>query len=153
LAPDSADPLDAARAIELCQVVSAGDPYGVLSAAWKLPDGTDPPADKLDVFHIGHGLLADLGQNALPQAGGRLLALSTCVARTPVAPAFPASLDKGYSCMHPAGMPFDAPACPGVTGAPYDGIALEIALQPPRNAAAFTYQFRFYTHEWPQYVC
>lgn len=149
LALDSNDPMAAARAIDLCKVVADGAFYGVLSAQWRLPDSAEPPADKLEAFHVGHGLLPDLGPQASPQQGSRLLALSTGAARRPADPGFSSSFNKGYTSAHPAGLPFETPACGGVTtGAPHDGIALEVALKPPVNAVGFGFHFRFYTHDW-----
>lgn len=152
VALDSQDPLDAARAIDLCSFVEEGAHHGVLSAAWVLPDGQPPPAAQ-GPFHLGHGVLPDLGPHALPQAGSRLLALSNGTARRPSDPEYKVYYMKGYSSDHPPGMPFEGP-CPGSeTGGAWDGIALEVQLLPPANALGLKYDFRFYTLGWPKDAC
>lgn len=150
----SNDPTDAARALDVCQHVSSGASFGLISASWMLPDGSGPPGDKLEPFHLGHGILPDLGPDALPRVGGRLVALSTGLARAATTPGFNSALDKGYSSAHPPGMPFESAFCPGVvTGQPHDGIALRLRLRPPPNAVGISYHIRLYTAAWPKDVC
>ena len=43
---------------------------------------------------------------------------------------------------------------PGVkTGAPHDGIALEVKIKVPSNAKSFSYQQNFFTYEYPTFIC
>jgi len=40
-----------------------------------------------------------------------------------------------------------------VTGDPHDDAAIEVRLRPPPEAQGFSFDFAFYTLEWPSYVC
>ena len=75
---DSSDPMDAARAIGLCQTTTLGSKkWGVISAKYVQADGTG------DIIPVQHGLLRRLGSHPSnePREGQRLLALSTGSAR------------------------------------------------------------------------
>jgi hypothetical protein len=155
LAIDDANPLSAARAVELCKVSSGPKDWGILQAKYALPDGSPGFAAQVN-FELGHGILGAFGQVIHPQGGDRMLSLSSGTARQPNDPGYKSvtGFDKGYSCNHPQGFPKQSPACPGVTsGAPRDGIALEVTLRAPQNAAGFSFDFNFFTTEWPHYVC
>ncbi|MBI5490800.1 MAG: hypothetical protein HY905_25935 [Deltaproteobacteria bacterium] len=144
LALADGDPLDAARAIGLCD--------GVISAAWVLPDGT--PATPSAAFDLGHGILSGFGPNVAPREGDRLLALSSGTARSPADPGYGASFDKGYACAAPSGYPMELPACPGVaTAEPRDGIGLDVEVEVPPWATGFAFDSSFYTHDFPDFVC
>ena len=62
--------------------------------------------------------------------------------------------DKGYTSSPPPGFPIESPACPGVkTGTPHDSVALRMDLKVPMNAKSFSFLFKFYTFEFPVYIC
>lgn len=152
----SPDPLDGVKAADLCKMKDPSDPKdsGVISAAYVLVDGNPAPADP--DFHLGYGLLDAFGPNVNVQAGDKMLALSSGSARQPTDPGYmPVSgFSKGFSSGHPQGFPKESPSCPGVTtGTPYDGTALEVTIKVPSNAYGFSFDFNFYTYEWPGFVC
>jgi hypothetical protein len=164
IAIDSADPMDGAKSVDLCQQAPANPAtkkdkkWGVLSAKWVLPDGTDPQTQAVDMtnYHLGHGMLHAFGPNVHVQAGARMLGLSSGTARGPNDPGYQdvGGFDKNYTSGSPAGFPKESPACPGtITGQPYDGAALEVTIRTPTNATGFTFDFNFFTYEWPNYVC
>ncbi|MEM9697124.1 MAG: choice-of-anchor L domain-containing protein, partial [Myxococcota bacterium] len=91
-----------------------------------------------------------------PFEGERLLLLSSGTARRPGDRDHesPAGFDKGYRSPFPEGSAVTAPACPEVTtGATYDDIALDVVLRPPPGAEGLSFDFVFFTYEWPEYVC
>ncbi len=146
LALDSTDPVDAAKAIGICD--------GLVSAKWVLPDGSDPGGAAN--YDVGHGILSGFGSNVAPRDGDKLLALSSGTGRQPSDPGYQdvGGYDKTYTCNHPQGFPKESPACPGVTtGQPHDGVGLEVELTVPEWAEGFSFDFDFYTFEWPTYVC
>ena len=153
LALDSEDPLDAARALDMCSFLSEGAYHGVVSATYRLPDLLAPPAGQIAAFHKGHGLLPDLGPNAPAQRGSRLLALSSATARRPTDPEYAQYFDKKYTSNHPPGLPFNGPCSDFTTGQPHDGIMLEVELKPPVNATALLFRFRFYTGGFEKDTC
>jgi hypothetical protein len=148
VALDSNDPLDAAKAMDICE--------GVISAKWTLADGADAPVDA-PTYQLGHGNLTKFGDVIVPRLGHKLAALSSGTARAPGDPGFesPAGFDKTMEGGgHPPGFPRESPACPGVfTGAVHDPAALELELQVPMWAHGLAFDFDFFTYEWPQYVC
>lgn len=156
LAADDADPLNAARAVELCKMSAGPNDWGVTAASWVMADGSAPPAGNLVNFHRGHGLLSGFGPNVTVRAGQRLLAVSSGTGRQPSDPGYasPGGFDKQYAGQHPQGFPKESAACPGtLTGVPRDPTAVEIEIRVPSNAHGFSFNFDFYTYEWPGYIC
>ena len=153
LSPDDPSPLSAARALDLCRLAEGGK-WGVVTAAWVLPDGSLPP--KTPAYDLGHGILDGFGPNVAVRRGARLLALSTGTARQPKDPGYqdPKGFEKGYSSLPPDGFPKGATSCAGVeSGAPQDSIALDLSLRAPQNADALAFDFDFYSYELPARVC
>jgi hypothetical protein len=156
IAVDDMDPLAAARAMELCKMSSDGVEWGVVGAQWVLADGSPPPAGNLQNFHLGHGILTAFGPSVTTQAGARMAALSSGTARQPTDIGYKdvGGFAKGYTSGHPQGFPKEAPSCPGtITGQPNDATGLEVEVNPPSNAKGFSFDFKFYTYEWPGFVC
>jgi len=156
LAIASMDPMDGAKAVELCKVSNSALEWGVVSAHWVMADGSPPPAGKEVTFHLGHGILSGFGPNVTMRRGARMLELSSGTARQPTDPSYaPVSgFSKSYTGAHPQGFPKESPACPGTTtGTPNDPTGLEIRIRPPSNAKGFSFDFNFYTYEWPGYIC
>lgn len=150
-----ADPLNGARAVELCKMAMGPSDWGVVSAGWVMADGSPAPAGNAN-FHLGHGLLSGFGPNVTPRAGQRMLGVSSGTARQPSDPGYQSvgGFNKNYTGNHPQGFPKESPACPGVTtGTPHDPTALEIQIRVPSNAQGFSFNFNFYTYEWPGYIC
>jgi hypothetical protein len=155
LAIDSADPYDGARAIGLCKVSTDPGEWGVADAQWTYPAGNMPvPAANFD---LGHGILAAFGPNVNVQEGSAMLGLSSGSARQPTDPGYMSvgGFSKGiFDTGHPVGFPKESPSCSGsITGTCNDGAALQLTLRPPSNATGFSFNFNFYTYEWPVYVC
>jgi hypothetical protein len=154
LALDDADPISGAKAVDLCKFASGPDDWGVVEAKYTLPDGSAPPM--VPDFDLGHGILSQFGQVLVPQGGARMLGLSSGTARQPTDPGYQGVMgfSKGYSCDNPQGFPKESPVCPGVlTGAPHDGVALEVTVRAPANAVGFSFDFNFFTTEWPAWIC
>ncbi len=143
------DPLAGARAIDLCQQASSeGKNHGVLTARYTRANGGNV-SNFLPV-----GLLDGFGPNVSPRAGARMLALSSGHARLPNQ----TGACQNVSCQTagagsvPQGFPQDVPQCPGGKSI-NDDVALEVQLRAPTNATGYSFEFTFYTHEYPEYVC
>jgi hypothetical protein len=152
---DEMDPMVALKATELCKVSTGPDDWGVVSATWTMADGSPPPMPDTN-FHLGHGVLTAFGANVKVREGVRLLALSSGTARQPEDPGYSnvGGFSKGYTGGHPAGFPKESPACPGsLTGQPHDVTGMEIKILTPSNAQGFSFDFDFFTYEWPGFVC
>lgn len=143
------DPANGARAIDLCAFASREDGrWGVLSARYVRGDGS--PAARSPAV----GLFDGFGPNVHVQGGARLLALSTGRARLPDHPdaCWTESCSSYGPGAAPPGFPQDNPDCPP-SDFINDDIGLEVVLRAPRNATGYEFLFKFYTYEYPEWVC
>jgi hypothetical protein len=151
---DTMDAADAAKAVGLCKLSADAEDWGLVSAKWTMADGSAPPASPN--FHLGHGMLDAFGPNVDVREGAKLLALSSGTARQPSDPGYQnvSGFSKGYQGAHPQGFPKESPSCPGtITGQPNDVTGVELTVRAPANAYGFSFDFNFYTYEWPGFVC
>lgn len=150
---DSGDGMDGARAMGLCKVYEEGT-WGVKSATWVRSDGQPLSGALLD----GKGILSSFG-SVTPREGQKMLVISSGAARGPSDPGFqdPGGYDKDYpnSYGYPPGyIHQESPACPGVTtGEPYDSAGLRVVIQTPTDAKSISFNFDFYTYEYPDFIC
>jgi hypothetical protein len=141
---------DGAKAIELCATATANDRnYGVLSASYVRANGTAVATPGAQV-----GIENAWGTNVKVQGGANMLVLSSGYARS----VGQTGACNGISCVTnatgtaPTGFPMDDPACPP-TPAIADDIALELQIRVPTNATGYSFNFKFYSFEYPNYVC
>ena len=149
LAFDDTNAQNAARAVDLCQFVNPGElKWGVLSAMYVRSNGA--PADP----GMQAGLLSDFGPNVNTQGGKRMLALASGTARLPnQTGACGQSSCPGIGAGNPPpGFPQDPPNCP-VSTSIYDDVGLEVRLRAPTNATGYKFSFKFYSFEYPEWVC
>jgi len=150
LALTDVDPNDAAKSIELCQTATATDrKYGVISAAYVRANGTAVTTPGAQA-----GIQSAFGTNVHVQGGANMLALSSGFART----IGQAGACNGISCQTnasgtaPTGFPEDAPTCRPTTVIA-DDVALELQIRVPSNATGYSFSFKFYSFEFPDWVC
>ncbi|EYF02012.1 choice-of-anchor L domain-containing protein [Chondromyces apiculatus] len=143
------DPINAARSMDICQQVSATQPWGLLGAAWVRASGTALTAPTNQF-----GVQTTFGPNVTPRGGDRMLALATGRARTPdQAGACTSQSCPGLGAGNaPNGFPQDVPNCPGDPDI-NDDVALQVQLRAPSNATGFQFDFKFYSFEYPEFVC
>ena len=144
------NPMDAAKAIELCQTASASDrKFGLLSAAYVRADGTPFANPGLQV-----GIQSAFGPNVKVQAGANMLVLSSGHARTIGQPGACGTLTCKINATGtaPPGFPQANPLCPPVSNI-CDDVALEVKLRAPSNATGYSFNFKFYSFEFPESVC
>jgi hypothetical protein len=166
------DAFDAAKAIGLCRRQQAQS-WGVIAARWVYPDGSteasgsyrNPKCVPSGPPHPqSRGILPNFGPKISPRSGKSLLALSTGVARAGEiavqTPGFGTSPKAGEMCragVTPPGFPKESPSCTTTPASPdtaaLDPIALELEIKAPSNAQALSFDFDFYTREWPMWVC
>ncbi len=143
LAIDDIDPWSAVSAIGICDLTH------VSAATYVRANGTAVADPGLTA-----GLMTGFGPNVDPREGSSMLVLSSGRARTPTDP----SPCPNESCatfgpgVAPAGFPQNVPTCPTGT-AIGDDVGLELTLTAPTNATGYTFRFRFYSYEYPEYVC
>lgn len=148
LALEDPDPMNAARAIDLCKIAAGPTDWGVISSQFVRADGTPTTAS------AAVGILSNFGPNVNVQVGQRMFALSSGRARLPGQP----NECMNTSCMNvssatpPPGFPQDVPNCSGSSFI-RDDAALEVKLRAPKNANGYAFNFKFYSFEYPYYVC
>ena len=142
---DSDDPLDAAKTMGIYE--------GLVSAEWVKPDGSNWSYAESEKSKIGHGNLSSFGPNVSPLEGSQLLVLSTGTARIPGDPDYLSDLDRGIYLSPPLGFPLNFQGCLPTGPGANDGIALQVTLQVPENATGFKFNSKFYSKEFPEYVC
>ncbi len=131
---------NAARAIDLCT--------GVLQARYTRANGATHSSYKQ------HGIQSAFGSNMLPRKGANMLSLATGTARTPGQP----DACGIANCKHnengtaPTDFPQDVPNCPG-SAQVHDDVALTLRLKAPPNAKGYSFDYAFYTFEYPEWVC
>ena len=143
------DPMNAARAIELCDTATPGGfDWGVLNAQYVRANGTPATSG------LYNGILDTFGPNVPPRFGNRMLAMSSGHARSSSQPsncgALTCSILGGGTA--PAGFPQDVPSCPGLSNI-NDDIGLQLEIKAPTNASGYSFDFTFYSFEYPEWVC
>lgn len=166
LASDSADPLDYARALDLCQmtVENPADPkdrtWGVIGGKFSLADGTGLPAA------VSRSIRAGFGDVIGPQKHSRLMVLSSGNAADindtkPAHVKFEGGANLGTQSPPPqdwwtaiGGKLPNPPGCnvPQVPSA-NDPIMLKLRIRVPTNAKSFAAKMYFFSAEYPEYVC
>ncbi len=150
LALDDVNATDGAKAIELCHTATATDKkFGVLSAEYVRANGSAYSSPGLQV-----GVEPAWGPNVKVQAGQRMLVLSTGHARTIGQSGACGSLTckENATGTAPPGFPQKNPACPPMNTIT-DNVALQVKLRAPTNATGYSFNFKFYSFEYPESVC
>jgi hypothetical protein len=145
------DPYAGAKAIDLCQTATAADKkWGVLEALYVRADGSAaaPPDPRQ------WGIKPSFGSNVNVQGGERMFVLSAGYARDTAdgdaCNAITCTINYGGSA--PPGFPQDVPNCTGST-AIHDDVALQLKVRTPKNATGYSFNFKFYSWEFPEFVC
>ena len=150
-----------ARALGICQTLTgAEDPrWGIVSVSYKGAYSTGSP-----VSDVQHGILATYGDVILPREGAFLGVLSTGWARPYDNSIDPNNLQEnpfkgGYAAQAgdphddaPPGFPKAAIGCP-IDSTVHDFIDVKLVVKVPANAQGFSFDFDFWSSEWPEYVC
>jgi hypothetical protein len=162
LASNSSNPLDYARAIDLCQTATE-DPddrrWGVIDGRFTLADGTGAPQA------VQRSIRPAFGATTVRQ-GSALAVLSTghAAASGQTNPNF-ASFQPGQVTSNESGFPADwlaanggalpnAPGCPAPRGnTANDPILLELRVRTPTNARSFSLSINFFSAEYPEWTC
>jgi hypothetical protein len=143
LALNAPDPLDAAKALGICD--------GLVSAAWVYPDGSADTTNGA-LFHLGHGLSQGFGNNTVRE-GQTLVVISTGTARTPSQINYQAEVDRGYGHAIPAGFPHGDVGCDAVVAIGRDGIALNVVLVAPAGVRSFAFDYAYFSRDYPDGGC
>jgi hypothetical protein len=163
------------KALDLCQFTLENLPlaqkkWGVISSSLVMADqSVNPTPNKQQV-----GVLVDYGQYVDPVKGPTMAALSTGTARDEgdAGHVYPqngiqgqvgnfnagtqSSVPAGYLVANGGSVP-SPEACPACNGpactTAFDPVNLKARIRVPTNALSFTYSFKFYSAEFPEFVC
>ena len=164
LASDTADVLDFARALDLCQFTVETPPTPV-ERIWGVIDATLTETDGSTLeFPDQATVRPDFGANQ-PTGFDSLVVLSSGVAAdlTDTNPSF-SSFEGGKFWGSEAPPPADwyaangdafpnVPGCPTSATTSNDPVMLTIRVRVPTNAQSFTADLNFFSAEFPEYVC
>lgn len=153
---------DLVRAMGLCQFADLPGRWGVISAGLFLADGTGAP-DPRQV-----AVLQGLGSAWIvtPTEGATMTALSSGTARGVGDPGYTAPLPQlssfatnnttsapaVYLSAHNNTLQTSA-ACPAGASQVNDPVMLRIRMRAPSNAEGFSFRFRFFSSEYPTWLC
>src|SRR5262249_35497853 len=108
------------------------------------------------------GILDKFGMNVKTRLGKAMVGLSSGHMRTPGQNGFcvDAQQQPSQNCITnnngpaPANFPQAVPGCPAPPGVGiHDDIALQVKLRSPSNATGYKFNFKFYSYEYPEWVC
>jgi hypothetical protein len=159
---------DVAKAMGLCQTASGPNDtkWGVISATYTQGyQGAGMPVDGQ------HGVLTKFGSVIVPREGKSLAVLSsgygrefddlqqtTCGPNGFGVPCFKGGIDlqmngaTGITNGAPPGYPKPGAGCV-VDSTVHDAIGVKLQIKVPGNAQGFSYDFNFWSGEWPEWVC
>ncbi len=148
---------DLVMAMDLCQFTD-GHPHiwGVVNTQLTQANGDGVPND------VQSAVLEGLGQGVLPPKDNATLAvISSGDARGVGDPGYTATMSDGfqentgpvdYLEAHDYALETTA-ACPTTNPAFHDTVQLKTRIRVPTNAQGIKFQFRFFTYEFPLYLC
>jgi hypothetical protein len=143
------NPASAAQAIDICTTATFMDQnYGVINASWVRANGPGYQPS----YNVG--ILGGFGPNVPPRNGSAMLGLSSGHARglnDPNACGQLTCITSGAGTP-PPGFPAVVPGCQGGTNI-NDDVALEVQMRAPSNATGYSFEFDFYSFEYPEWVC
>ncbi len=172
---------DLLKAMDLCQFAdeTPATPkdrkWGVINGAssLRLADGTSalPAGGNVQV-----GVLTSYGTNVTPKKYATMAAISSGTARTPTDPGYvhpqngtgagqqsgnfngntQVAIQNTYLAPHGGKPPTSvqcAQSCTTGCDQAYDSVNLITRIRVPTNAKSFSYQFKFYSAEFPEYLC
>jgi hypothetical protein len=145
------------RSIGLCKAATANS-WGLVSAkytrGWNIAEA--PPDGQ-------HGILRKFGTNVGPREGNSFGVLSTGFAReyndengvgspSQQQGAFQQGVEMSGPGAVPPGYPRPASGCE-IAKDVHDVITVELQIKAPDNAKGISFDFDFYSGEWPEFVC
>ncbi|MFT3775537.1 MAG: choice-of-anchor L domain-containing protein [Minicystis sp.] len=148
------DAKNGAKALDLCKftVETPGNKnqktWGVISSQYVRANGT-PFSPGLQV-----GIEDGWGPNVHVQGGKRMVVLSSGYARLPGQSGACNSFDceTNLGGIAPPGFPQDNPSCPPSADI-NDDVGIELRIRTPTNATGYSFNFKFYSFEYPEWVC
>lgn len=154
----SQNPVDYAKAIDICQQTTAGAMgankiWGLITAELRLANDTSMPAPQ------SHAIVPTFGNVLGPRHGQRFIFLSTGLAGTPSQPYWTPGTPQGGTAFGnqvptPPGFPSNKQGCPlPFSGTAFDSVNLKLTIRTPTNASSLAFDHGFWSAEYPEYAC
>jgi hypothetical protein len=154
----SQDPLDYAKAIDICQTTTADAmgadlKWGLISAELRLADGTGTPAP------TSHAIITAMGNVLGPRMNSNFVLFSSGHAAAPGHPYYQGGTPQGgtgfgISSAAPPGFPTNKAGCPIPFGSiAFDPVNLKLSIRTPTNAKSLGFDHAFFSSEYPEYAC
>ncbi|MBK8254770.1 MAG: choice-of-anchor L domain-containing protein [Polyangiaceae bacterium] len=170
---------DVAKAMDLCVVAAANPPkpqktWGLLSASYKLASGADPGGELSDMQNFMAAVLQQYGYlnnnpavpNNPPKKGPTMAGISSGHMRYTgqagfASPNGGSSMGSASACpaaylaAHGGTLPSSAGCSGNCNGGNTcnDSIMVRLQVRVPTNAKSMSYDFKFYSGEFPEWVC
>jgi hypothetical protein len=171
--------MDIANAMDLCQTTTANAPkpqkkWGVLAADFKLGSGADPGGQLSNFQNYQAAVMTQYGYlngnpatpNNPPHKGPTMAGISSgrmrwvgqtdyVVPQSGSSFASPSACPAGYLAAHGGTLPSSQGCSGNCSGGNTcnDSIELKLQIRVPTNAKSMSYDFRFFSAEYPEYVC
>jgi hypothetical protein len=154
----SQDPIDYARAIDLCQqttegAMGAAKKWGLISAELVLADGTGTPAPQ------SHSIVTSMGSVLGPRKNENFAFFSTGLAAVPGQPYYQFGTPQGgtdfvQQSAAPPGFPTNKVNCPlPLSNLSFDPVSLKLKVRTPTNANSLGFEHSFFSAEYPEFAC
>jgi hypothetical protein len=154
----SQDPVDYAKAIDLCQATTldamgADKKWGLISAEFRLANGTGAPAA------ISHAIVTSLGSVLGPRKNQNFVYLSSGPAGVPGQQYWQPGVPQGSSPNNtsssmPPGFPTNKAGCPlPFSTTAFDPVNLRLTVRTPTNAQSLGFDHGFFSAEYPEWAC
>jgi hypothetical protein len=136
--------VELAQAMDICTLTTLqSSAWGLIAAELVQPSGSAIAPNSIQL-----GVMTDFGVNT-PQLNATMAAISSGTARDPGDPGYIVPDGLGWNVgADNTGWP---PSAPGV-GTVNDGVNLRLTLRAPTNAQSFSFKFKFFSAEYPEWV-
>jgi hypothetical protein len=138
-----------AKAMGLCRTAS-GDSWGVTSAAFVRANGTTACTDSKQYY-----ITNAFGSGNSPTAGSKMVVYSSGTARDSNDSGWVKPNGSGYNAGTSSTPAYAIPAATGCSSGTSgkDSCGLKVTIKAPSNVQSFSYNFNFFTSEYPEWLC
>lgn len=139
-----------AKALGLCKVSTSANDWGIKDAEFVRADGVTACTNPKQYY-----IMNEFGSGNRPTEGAQMVAYSSGAARDSSDPGYTNPNGNGYQVNTSSTPAHAIPAASGCSaGTPgKDSCGLKITLRAPSNVQSFSYNFNFFTSEYPEWIC
>ena len=148
--PPGGDAAAHAKALGLCKTAESSTDWGVTSAAFMRANGTTACNDSKQ-YYISNGF----GTGNSPTSGSQMVVYSSGTARDADDSGWVMPNGSGYNAGTSSTPAYSIPAAAGCSSGTTgkDSCGLKVTLRAPSNVQSFSFNFNFFTSEYPEWLC